>query len=194
MTVGGKPFVSTFEGPEWADNWNTVREQTGGIFLVPDWSSIGPYGVGEKLDIIDGACTFMCLILTHVFPCLKHLTNPRSFLGCLAEGWPTQNDYGGGQNIQERFGRQQEVHDGRQPLLLHQYVPLVSLSQETRLCQLRFLTKPRFVLDLPQWNKNWYSSSESLWHDRWQQVLEIMPDYVQIITCTVPTHSRTGSP
>jgi hypothetical protein len=38
-------------------------------------------------------------------------------------------------------------------------------------------------LDLPQWSKNWYSSSESLWFDRWQQVLDIMPDFVEIITC-----------
>jgi len=37
--------------------------------------------------------------------------------------------------------------------------------------------------DLPQWNKNWYCSSESLWYDRWQQVLEVKPDFVQIITC-----------
>jgi glucan endo-1,3-alpha-glucosidase len=39
------------------------------------------------------------------------------------------------------------------------------------------------VQDLPQWNKNWYCSSESLWYDRWQQILEVMPDFVQIITC-----------
>jgi glucan endo-1,3-alpha-glucosidase len=52
----GKPFVSTFEGPGWADNWNAVRQQTGGIFLVPDWSSLGAHGVGEKLGLIDGAC------------------------------------------------------------------------------------------------------------------------------------------
>jgi glucan endo-1,3-alpha-glucosidase len=56
MLVDGDPFVSTFEGPAWADNWSTVRQETGGIFLIPDWSSIGPYGVGEKLDMIDGAC------------------------------------------------------------------------------------------------------------------------------------------
>jgi len=59
MFMDGKPFVSTFEGPGWADNWNTVRDQTGGIFLVPDWSSIGPYGVGQKLDLIDGACKLL---------------------------------------------------------------------------------------------------------------------------------------
>jgi glucan endo-1,3-alpha-glucosidase len=58
MFVDGDPFVSTFEGPGWADNWSTVRQETGGIFLIPDWASIGPYGVGEKLDLIDGACRF----------------------------------------------------------------------------------------------------------------------------------------
>lgn len=58
MKVDDKPFVSTFEGPGWADNWNAVRSQTGGIFLVPDWSSLGAYGVGGKLGIIDGACEY----------------------------------------------------------------------------------------------------------------------------------------
>lgn len=56
MKVDGKPFVSTFEGPGWADNWNAVKQQTGGIFLVPDWSSLGAQGVGGKLNVIDGAC------------------------------------------------------------------------------------------------------------------------------------------
>ena len=56
MVVNGNPFVSTFEGPEWAENWHIVREETDGIFLIPNWSSLGPYGVGERLDIIDGAC------------------------------------------------------------------------------------------------------------------------------------------
>jgi len=63
MTEAGSPFVSTFEGPDWADNWNVVRHETGGIFLVPDWSSLGPCGVGEKLDLIDGACEFSGLLV-----------------------------------------------------------------------------------------------------------------------------------
>ncbi|KAJ4287068.1 hypothetical protein N0V88_007762 [Collariella sp. IMI 366227] len=41
---------------------------------------------------------------------------------------------------------------------------------------------PWFFTNLPQWGKNWYCSSESLWYDRWKQVLEVMPDFVQIIT------------
>lgn len=32
LKVNGKPFVSTFEGPAWADNWASVRSQTGDIF------------------------------------------------------------------------------------------------------------------------------------------------------------------
>lgn len=55
--VDGVPMVSTFEGPGWADNWPAVRRGVvdGGIFLVPDWSSLGPHGVGHKLDVVDGA-------------------------------------------------------------------------------------------------------------------------------------------
>lgn len=59
MMVEGRPLVSTFEGPDWADNWPQVREQTGDIFLIPDWSSLGPHGVGQKLGLIDGACKFL---------------------------------------------------------------------------------------------------------------------------------------
>jgi glucan endo-1,3-alpha-glucosidase len=54
--VNSLPFVSTFEGPDWSANWASVRSATGGIFLVPDWSSLGASGVGAKASLIDGAC------------------------------------------------------------------------------------------------------------------------------------------
>lgn len=41
---------------------------------------------------------------------------------------------------------------------------------------------PYFYTRIPELGKNWYSSSDSLWYDRWLQVLEKMPDMVQIIT------------
>ena len=41
---------------------------------------------------------------------------------------------------------------------------------------------PYFYTRISEFNKNWYSSSDSLWYDRWLQVLEVMPDMVQIIT------------
>lgn len=50
------PLVSTFEGPGWAGRWGEVRGCAGGdVFLVPDWSSLGPHGVGERLGVVDGA-------------------------------------------------------------------------------------------------------------------------------------------
>jgi hypothetical protein len=55
-------------------------------------------------------------------------------------------------------------------------------NPQTRVLPTPFLPGP----DLPQWDKNWYCSSESLWYDRWQQVMEVMPDFVQIITCMSP--------
>lgn len=36
----GKPFVSTFEGPANAEDWVTIKANTG-CFFIPDWSSLG---------------------------------------------------------------------------------------------------------------------------------------------------------
>jgi hypothetical protein len=36
----GKPFVSTVEGPQWAEDWIDIKARTG-CFFMPDWSSIG---------------------------------------------------------------------------------------------------------------------------------------------------------
>lgn len=73
LNVDGLPFVSTFEGPDWYENWATVRSATGGIFLVPDWSSLGPTGVGARLSLIDGACrstiSFLCFLSVVVYGC-----------------------------------------------------------------------------------------------------------------------------
>jgi glucan endo-1,3-alpha-glucosidase len=66
--VRGLPLVSTFEGPQWAENWPAVREATGGIYLVPDWSSLGPHGVGERLNLIDGACEFWLNCSLRIMP------------------------------------------------------------------------------------------------------------------------------
>ncbi|OTA96250.1 glycoside hydrolase family 71 protein [Hypoxylon sp. CO27-5] len=132
LKVNGKPFVSTFEGPSWADNWASVRSATGDIFLVPDWSSLGPQGVGSKLSQIDGAFNW--------------------------GAWPNANEY------TITTGNDQAYKSSLQG---KPYMMGVS---------------PYFYTDLPQYNKNWYSSSDSLWYDRWKQVLDIQPEYIEIIT------------
>ncbi|KAK4443043.1 glycoside hydrolase [Podospora aff. communis PSN243] len=57
--VDGKPLVSTFEGTAFVDDWDAVRKEVdGGIYFVPDWSSMGPEGVGRVRDRIDGHFSF----------------------------------------------------------------------------------------------------------------------------------------
>ncbi|KAK4133767.1 glycoside hydrolase family 71 protein [Trichocladium antarcticum] len=130
--VDEAPVVSTFEGPDWADNWPEVRNQTGDIFFIPDWSSLGPHGVGQKLDLIDGAFSW--------------------------DAWPKAGC--------ERMSNFEDALY-KESLQGKKYMMGVS---------------PWFYTRLPQWDKHWYCSSESLWYDRWQQVLETLPDFVQIIT------------
>ncbi|KAI5919550.1 glycoside hydrolase family 71 protein [Camillea tinctor] len=130
--VNGLPLVSTFEGPSWSGNWASVRSATGGIFLVPDWSSLGADGVGAQRSIIDGAFNW--------------------------GAWPEMNQrtISTGNDV-----AYQNVLQGKP------YMMGVS---------------PYFYTDLPQYNKNWYSTSDSLWYDRWKNVQDILPEYVEIIT------------
>lgn len=154
-TVGGLPFVSTFEGPGWAENWEAVRRCTDGIYLVPDWSSLGPEGVGRKLGVIDGAFSWAA--------------------------WPRAGE-----------GRITTVEDGlyKGALRGKAYMMGVSPWFYTSKSTAGRPGRERVAADnsgcvagLPQWNKNWHSSGESLWFDRWAQILELKPDFVQIITC-----------
>jgi glucan endo-1,3-alpha-glucosidase len=56
--VDEKPLVSTFEGveniPDWAHG-GPIRNLVGDIHFVPDWSSLGPDGIKQHLDKIEGA-------------------------------------------------------------------------------------------------------------------------------------------
>ncbi|KAF7561643.1 hypothetical protein G7046_g2503 [Stylonectria norvegica] len=132
VKVDGKPMVSTFEGPTWSDNWAGVRSSTGGIYLVPAWTSLGPSGVQGKLGLIDGAFSW--------------------------SSWP-----------QPGQTKMTDSEDLAYKNILGSKPYMMGVS-------------PYFYTNLPQWNKNWYSSSESLWYDRWQQVLDVLPQFVEIIT------------
>ncbi|KAL2670071.1 hypothetical protein Neosp_014952 [[Neocosmospora] mangrovei] len=132
IKTDNRPLVSTFEGAGWADQWESVRTGTGGIFLVPDWSSIGPGGLKDKLSIVDGAFSW--------------------------NAWPAA-----GQTKMTA----DEDHEYKSVLGGKPFMMGVS---------------PSFYVNLAEWNKNWYSSSESLWYDRWLQVLDVLPDAIEIIT------------
>lgn len=39
---------------------------------------------------------------------------------------------------------------------------------------------PWFYTNLPQWDKNWLWRGDNLWHNRWQQVMELQPSLVEV--------------
>lgn len=41
---------------------------------------------------------------------------------------------------------------------------------------------PWFYTNLPTWNKNWAWKGDDLWNDRWNEILQIRPEYVQIVS------------
>ncbi|KAI9731806.1 MAG: hypothetical protein M1834_004595 [Cirrosporium novae-zelandiae] len=41
---------------------------------------------------------------------------------------------------------------------------------------------PWFYTNLPAYGKNWTWRGDSLWHQRWQQVIELQPEFVQILS------------
>lgn len=45
-----QPLVSTFEGPDFASNWSTIKQQTN-CFFMPDYSSLGPQGAAAAPNI-----------------------------------------------------------------------------------------------------------------------------------------------
>ncbi|KAM7213118.1 Glycosyl hydrolase family 71 domain containing protein [Rhypophila decipiens] len=50
----GKPFASTFEGPDRADDWVDIKADTG-CFFIPDWSSRGAFGaINLANQVVDG--------------------------------------------------------------------------------------------------------------------------------------------
>ncbi|KAJ5759396.1 hypothetical protein N7520_006552 [Penicillium odoratum] len=50
----GKTFVSTFEGPESADDWVAIKNRTN-CFFVPDWSSVEPTSALKlAAGVVDG--------------------------------------------------------------------------------------------------------------------------------------------
>ncbi|KAK0724267.1 glycoside hydrolase [Lasiosphaeris hirsuta] len=131
--VDGKPLVSTFEGVPFADDWKDVRKKVkGDIFLVPDWTSLGPGGISKKMDNVDGHFSF--------------------------DAWPSSGR-----------GRVTTKSDEANKRALGDKAYMMSVS-------------PYFYTRIDKLKKNWYSSSDRLWYDRWEQVLDVGPDMVEIIT------------
>ena len=126
------PLVSTFEGPDVAAEWPSIRSAVpGGIFFIPDWTSIKGSAPGNFSEYTDGALSW--------------------------DVWPTGTD----------------------PIDIS-----VDLSWKSILGSKAYMmgVSPWFYTNLP--SKNYVQRGDDLWHDRWQQVIEVQPDFVEVRICS----------
>ncbi len=139
----GRPFVSTFEGPDQAEDWRSIKEVTG-CFFVPDWSSRGA-------------------------------KDAMSLAGGVADGlfswaaWPW-----GPQNMDTYVDASYLQYLNGKPYMMP--------------------VSPWFYTNLPQWKKNWMWRGDNLWFDRWQEVMFVQPEWVQIISWNDYGMSRVSDP
>ncbi|KAK3067551.1 hypothetical protein LTR53_015524 [Teratosphaeriaceae sp. CCFEE 6253] len=132
--VDGKPMVSTFEGPSNSNiqDWTYINSSVpGGVYFVPDWTSLGPSGFST--DLVDGAFSW------DMWP--DGPTNISTAADSAWAGWlkPAGKSY------------------------------MMGVS-------------PWFYTDLPTYNKAWVWRGDDMWWRRWQQTLDILPDFVEIVT------------
>ena len=127
----GQPLVSTFEGPECAEDWYDIKEVTG-CFFVPDWSSLGAKGAMEAGGgVADGLFSWAA--------------------------WPW-----GPQGMDTYVDASYLQYLDGKPYMMP--------------------VSPWFYTNLPRWKKNWLWRGDNLWYDRWQEVVTIQPEWVQIIS------------
>ncbi|KAH9206181.1 putative extracellular alpha-1,3-glucanase/mutanase [Leptodontidium sp. 2 PMI_412] len=126
----GAPLVSTFEGPQVASQWTTIKQQTG-CFFIPHWSSLGAKSA-VVLGVADGLFSWAA--------------------------WP----YGAADMTNTVDASYLDFLGGKP------YMMPVS---------------PWFFTNMPGFaGKNWLWRGDDLWHDRWQQIFALMPEFIQIIS------------
>ncbi|ETS84382.1 hypothetical protein PFICI_02407 [Pestalotiopsis fici W106-1] len=127
---GGKPLVSTFEGPDNADDWTSIKSSTGCLF-IPDWSSLGAKDA-TALGVADGLFSWAA--------------------------WPNG------------------------PNNMNTYVDASYEEFMTSSMPYMMAVSPWFYTNLPGYSKNWLWRGDSLWNDRWTEVLFWQPEYVELLT------------
>ncbi|KAL9087001.1 MAG: hypothetical protein Q9165_006829 [Trypethelium subeluteriae] len=130
--ANGQPLVSTFEGTSNTGDWSGISSSVpGGIYFMPDWTSLGPNGIGQYSDIIQGAFSW--------------------------DMWP----HGPNNSTDDVDKSWQSALSGKS------YMMGVS---------------PWFYTNLPGYHKAWVWRGDDTWHLRWMEVLDVKPQFVEIVT------------
>ena len=129
--VDGKSFASTFEGTGNKGDWDSIKGSvSGGVYFVPDWSSLGAKPFAAESSV-DGGFSWNC--------------------------WPNGAS---------------DMNDSDDVLWQS------SLGSKSFMMGV----SPWFYTNLASWGKKWVWRGDDLWHDRWQQVIKLQPQFVEIVT------------
>ncbi|KAF7537072.1 hypothetical protein G7054_g4064 [Neopestalotiopsis clavispora] len=132
----GGPLASTFEGPNQADDWKSIKAQTG-CFFLPDYSSLGAkVALEQTSDVVDGLFNWAA--------------------------WPVG------------------------PMDTNLYVDAsyqLFLNQSDKAYYMASIS-PWFYTNMPGYDKNWLWRGDDLWHDRWNQIINMdePPQFIEIIS------------
>ncbi|KAK1779648.1 glycosyl hydrolase family 71-domain-containing protein [Copromyces sp. CBS 386.78] len=172
--IDGKPLVSTFEGVDFRESWREVRKKVAGdIVFVPDWSSVGPEGVRERVGDIDGAFSFDAWPR----PSQSQLTtfSDDGYLSALSSSSSSSSTSPNSKTTTTTSQNNNNNNNNK--------IYMMGIS-------------PYFYTRLSSYQKNWYSPSDTLWPTRLSQALSLnhanmdsgsgggggSPDLLQIIT------------
>lgn len=136
--IPGRPLVSTFEGPDHADDWIEIKDRTN-CFFMPDWSSQGAEpALALGNHVADGLFSWAA--------------------------WPW-----GDRDIDtftDVAYQRALAAAGNKPYMMP--------------------VSPWFFTNLPGYHKNWLwtggKTGGLMWFQRWQQIWDLKPEYVQIIS------------
>ncbi|KAI9742873.1 MAG: hypothetical protein M1818_003602 [Claussenomyces sp. TS43310] len=127
------PFASTFEGPDSSGDWSqggAIRGSVGDLFFVPDYTSVGPSGIADKLADIDGFFSW--------------------------NAWPAG---------------------------------AADMTDSPDLAWQAAINPKPYMMGVAPWffhsasgGTDWVWRGDDLWADRWNQTLQVQPEFVEIIT------------
>ncbi|KAJ8112809.1 hypothetical protein OPT61_g4911 [Boeremia exigua] len=180
----GKPFVSTFEGPENSDDWVDIKSASG-CFFIPDWSSLGAKEA-VQLGTADGLFSWEAWphgpadASTYGDASYHQYLNGLPYMAPISPWFYTNMP---GYNKNWIWRGDDLWFDRWQQMIMAEYQPDHYIGP---------LDDRQYVAFGPEFGKSPYNYVENMPHDGWRQFLPFVIDLWKTGTATVGTEGVTA--
>ncbi|KAK6581216.1 hypothetical protein PZA11_005907 [Diplocarpon coronariae] len=175
----GVPFVSTFEGTGDIDAWapgGVIRSAVGGLWFVPDWTSLGPSGFAQHLDHVEGAFNWDMVSA----PSRRALRSPP-----LAGAWETLRHGISSQAMGGHFEKKAILT----PTPRKWPVGASNITTDLDHAWTDVLGSKSYMMGISPWffhsadsPKKWVWRGDDSWALRWKQAIDFGAPFLQIVT------------